>query len=361
MDAKLEERDAQVEAAPSTLQLEVQTEDGDPPEDGHAVARAEKSEKLKAEEDGRSALLPACLPVGTSHRCPRYGALPRRSVSARSTTGGLPRRRQQTRVIYFDQATDVNISSQLLRGLGKRWAWGGGTRARRVEREVGYDHGERVGFVFVDGFVFVGFSFDGCEHRRVGGHRAGQGDVGGGGRLVHVVRRRCVPQSAVVLRLHQRAHSGGHGTLQPLDLLDRSRPYSPLIASQCGVGSSGECISTSNSKGATLYTSDDYVYCSDDDDKCAACEHAWVTQYQTLGEVLSSSCTGDGGCICLAVCERPTRVNIVVHEQCPVFGGTATRILAFMGIGIGVCLFFAFIAFTTRWFISFCAPGTCGH
>jgi hypothetical protein len=103
---------------------------------------------------------------------------------------------------------------------------------------------------------------------------------------------------------------------------------------------------------ARYYTAATYAYCSGEDAACAACRADWLQQFQSVGYVRASDavCVGDGGCVCMAACVNPQWSTTVLSDQCSVFGGAFSRVMACIGIGGCILVLLLFVcACLRRW------------
>ncbi|KAG6604688.1 uncharacterized protein IUM83_19202 [Phytophthora cinnamomi] len=94
-----------------------------------------------------------------------------------------------------------------------------------------------------------------------------------------------------------------------------------VVGDSCAVGNIGECVSTSERvEGESYYLAADTVYCESSDPTCSTCRARWLEEFASSGEVKSSAvCSGENGCICLAVCEREARNSLVIQHECPAY------------------------------------------
>lgn len=90
---------------------------------------------------------------------------------------------------------------------------------------------------------------------------------------------------------------------------------------QCAVGNIGQCLSTSDRvDGESYYLAAGSTYCEASDKNCSTCRARWLEEYAASGEVKSSPvCSGENGCICLAVCEREAKNSLVIQDECPAY------------------------------------------
>ncbi|KAE8914524.1 hypothetical protein PF005_g25648 [Phytophthora fragariae] len=106
-------------------------------------------------------------------------------------------------------------------------------------------------------------------------------------------------------------------------------PTSPPVATRalgvmgdtCAVGNTGQCLSTwDRVEGDSYYLAAGTAYCESSDNNCSTCRARWLEEYAASGETESPVvCSGENGCICLAVCERESWNSLVIQDECPVY------------------------------------------
>lgn len=114
-----------------------------------------------------------------------------------------------------------------------------------------------------------------------------------------------------------------------------------------------------NESALAYYPSNNYTYCATIDATCASCRATWM-ESSSVAKGAASSCTGAGGCVCVAYCEMPEWSKIVLERNlCPSFVSTITtskevayyKLLIALGIGIGLCAVFTVIALGVRYLV----------
>ncbi|RLN94908.1 hypothetical protein BBJ28_00022677 [Nothophytophthora sp. Chile5] len=127
-----------------------------------------------------------------------------------------------------------------------------------------------------------------------------------------------------------------------MDCLDTT-----VVGDSCAIGGFGQCLSVSDlADDGTYYRASSVEYCLSSDSTCSACRATWISEYINNGDVTSAPvCVGSGGCICLAVCERPSRSTVIVQDECPLFGsGKIGGIMLIVGMGVVSVIVFALLA-----------------
>lgn len=127
---------------------------------------------------------------------------------------------------------------------------------------------------------------------------------------------------------------------------------------QCALDSTlGLCVpvstisaSAADDATARYYTAATYSYCSGEDAACAACRADWLQQFQSVGYVRASDavCIGEGGCVCMAACVNPQWSTTVLSDQCSLFGGAFSRVMACIGIGGCILVLLVFVCACLR-------------
>ncbi|POM69462.1 Hypothetical protein PHPALM_14245 [Phytophthora palmivora] len=123
-----------------------------------------------------------------------------------------------------------------------------------------------------------------------------------------------------------------------------------IIGDSCAVGGVGQCISTSKQvEGETYYLADSATYCESSDKICTTCRIQWLEEYAARGEVTSSICFGDKGCICLAACERESRDALVIQDECPAYERAKVgSIMLVIAMGMASFIVFSMITYCLR-------------
>ncbi|RLN95861.1 hypothetical protein BBJ28_00008391 [Nothophytophthora sp. Chile5] len=127
-----------------------------------------------------------------------------------------------------------------------------------------------------------------------------------------------------------------------MDCLDTT-----VVGDSCAIGGFGQCLSVSDlADDGTYYRASSVEYCPSSDSTCLACRATWISEYINNGDVTAAPvCVGSGGCICLAVCERPSRSTVIVEDECPLFGsGKIGGIMLIVGMGVVSVIVFALLA-----------------
>lgn len=131
---------------------------------------------------------------------------------------------------------------------------------------------------------------------------------------------------------------------------------------QCAVGDIGQCLSTSKRvEGATYYLADSATYCESSDTVCTTCRTRWLEEYAASGEVKASAvCSGEDGCICLAVCEREARDALVIQDECPANEKAKVgSVMLVMAMGLASFIVFSMIVFCLKKLLRCTMPCTC--
>lgn len=120
-----------------------------------------------------------------------------------------------------------------------------------------------------------------------------------------------------------------------------------------------------NASALAYYPSTNYTYCATSDAVCASCRVTWMKNTSVANGV-SSSCTGAGGCVCVAYCEMANRNKSVLERNLcssPAPGTTVTssstgdheagiyKLLTALGIGLGLCAAFMLMALGVRYVV----------
>ncbi|RLN77554.1 hypothetical protein BBJ28_00015065 [Nothophytophthora sp. Chile5] len=126
-----------------------------------------------------------------------------------------------------------------------------------------------------------------------------------------------------------------------------------ISGDSCVVGSIGQCVSASEvaggGAGSFYYPASSRTYCPKTDAACASCRAEWIKEYTQDGYMHSArECEGADGCICLSVCERPNREEVIIASSCSLLANRATRILVVLGMAIGAFLAFTLLAVAVR-------------
>lgn len=120
---------------------------------------------------------------------------------------------------------------------------------------------------------------------------------------------------------------------------------------QCAVGDIGQCLSISKQvKGGAYYLASSMTYCESTDTICTTCRARWLEEYAASGEVKSSGlCSGEDGCICLAVCERLSRDVLVIQDECPAYEKAKVgSIMLVIAMGVAAFIVFSMITFCLK-------------
>lgn len=136
---------------------------------------------------------------------------------------------------------------------------------------------------------------------------------------------------------------------------------------QCAIDQYGECVSLSEYEAFLdsrsyyvpnykYYPSTNYTYCESDDALCSVCKDVW--QQQSYMSTDGVSCTGAGGCVCIALCEVDDWEAAVLSMNCEssdsfnmISSSTTTRVLIAAAVGIGVALLFFAIATAVKRYV----------
>lgn len=120
-----------------------------------------------------------------------------------------------------------------------------------------------------------------------------------------------------------------------------------------------------NASALAYYPSTNYTYCATSDAVCASCRATWMKS-TSVAKGVSSSCTGTGGCVCVAYCEMANWSKSVLERNLcpsPASGTTISsnstgdheagiyKLLMAFGIGLGLCVVFTLIALGVRYVV----------
>lgn len=131
-----------------------------------------------------------------------------------------------------------------------------------------------------------------------------------------------------------------------------------VIGDSCAVGEYGQCVSTAAlDQGQTYYWASTQTYCESSDAVCTVCRYNWLEQYAKSDDVSSPVCTGEDGCICLAVCEKETRDATVIQNQCPTYEKAKVgSILLVLAAGVASFIMFSVFTYFLKRLFVFASP-----